>query len=223
MAGSGRPAGAGRSGPRPMVAEGASVTGGRSPSGPLGIAESSASRSRTGPSACERTFTALPTCPATDVGHPSRCRAAPSGAVRAATRGRPSPPHEPDATDGHRPDPDRTDHRPRAAERDLPHARSLPGSDVTGGRPRTPDGAHRRGRRLALVATFSAGIGVGRPGRGRSAHRSDGDPNPAAGPSRRCRPSSGVIREAWDTIHQRVRRARRARRPASSSRAPSTA
>src|SRR5687768_18414390 len=53
MAGSGRPAGAGRSGPRPMVTVGASVTGDRSPSEPLGVAESSAAGG-TGPSGGRR-------------------------------------------------------------------------------------------------------------------------------------------------------------------------
>jgi carboxyl-terminal processing protease len=54
---------------------------------------------------------------------------------------------------------------------------------------------------LALVATFSAGIGVGRlvflP--------TDGPgtiPNPASGPAASAPTQFGLIKEAWDTIHQ---------------------
>ena len=157
----GRP-GAGRSGPE---ADGRGrrrrSRAGRSPSESLGIAESThAGRSSGRRIANEPSPPADPS--ATDVGHPSPCRT-PSGAVRAASA-RPSRRHrhEPDATDGHRPDPDRTDHRPRAAD-----VTSLtPGPSQA---PTSP--AAGRGRRtavigavvvLALVVTFSAGIGVGR-------------------------------------------------------------
>ena len=149
-----------------------------------------------------------------------RCRTA-VRRRRAAARGRPSPPHEPDATDGHRPDPDRTDHRPRAAERDLPHARSLPGSDVTGGRPRTPGGAHRRDRR-ARVGRDVQRRDRGRPARDACWRAPTGTtPNPASARVRadRVRPHQGSLGHDPPAI----RRPGRARRPGSSSTAPSTA
>ena len=54
---------------------------------------------------------------------------------------------------------------------------------------------------LALVATFSAGIGVGR-----LVFLPSGGPgsisNPASGPAASAPTSFGLIKEAWDTIHQ---------------------
>jgi carboxyl-terminal processing protease len=54
---------------------------------------------------------------------------------------------------------------------------------------------------LALVATFSAGIGVGRlvflPSGGAGTI-----PNPASGPTASAPTQFGLIKEAWDTIHQ---------------------
>ena len=54
---------------------------------------------------------------------------------------------------------------------------------------------------LALVLTFSAGIGVGRlmlP----SGAPGDATPNPAAGPTASAPTQFGLIKEAWDTLHQ---------------------
>jgi carboxyl-terminal processing protease len=55
---------------------------------------------------------------------------------------------------------------------------------------------------LALVLTFSAGIGVGRlmlP----SGAPGEASPNPAAGPTASAPTQFGLIKEAWDTLHQR--------------------
>ena len=54
---------------------------------------------------------------------------------------------------------------------------------------------------LALVLTFSAGIGVGRlmlP----SGAPGDATPNPAGGPTASAPTQFGLIKEAWDTLHQ---------------------
>src|SRR6476620_11128394 len=137
IAGSGMPVGAGRNGPMPMVAEGASVTTGV-------ISEWSTRDWRVYRIVVEPSplaFPALNPLAASLVVPDER----PSQSVRLPC-GRASPPHEPDATDGYRPDPDPTDHRRGATRRDLGRSRVLPGVRVSGGGPRIPDGRHRRGR-----------------------------------------------------------------------------
>jgi carboxyl-terminal processing protease len=55
---------------------------------------------------------------------------------------------------------------------------------------------------LALVVTFSAGIGVGQliaP----SGESNGQTPNPASGPTASGAPGFGLIREAWDTLHEK--------------------
>ena len=54
---------------------------------------------------------------------------------------------------------------------------------------------------LALVVTFSAGIGVGRLVMPTGAP-AGGIPNPASGPAASAPTDFGLIKEAWDTIHQ---------------------
>lgn len=55
---------------------------------------------------------------------------------------------------------------------------------------------------LALVATFSAGIGVGGAAVIATGGASTTTPNPASTPSPSGATSFGLIKEAWDTIHQ---------------------
>ena len=174
MPGSGRPAGAARRGPRPIVAVGTSVTGRSSPTGftrdwpslPQGACRSSAVATAPDPPDANEPSPSryrIPTATA------SCCRVpgiAPGDGLRSAARQSVDTDTSKMPTDGPRTDPGRTDHRPRATGRDLPHDRSLPGSDVTGGRPRTrledPSCGHRararvdvqcrdRGRRSGVV------------------------------------------------------------------------
>lgn len=55
---------------------------------------------------------------------------------------------------------------------------------------------------LALVATFSAGIGVGRLSSSPSGASDGSAPSPASSPGASGPTTFGLIREAWDTIHQ---------------------
>src|SRR6476660_4046457 len=91
-------------------------------------------------------------------------------------------------------------------DREPPDASSL----VSGPSQAQTSAAAGRGRRtmlmgtvvgLALVATFSAGIGVGRLSASPSSVSDGSAPSPAS--STASAPTTfGLIREAWDTIHQ---------------------
>ena len=139
--------------------------------------------------------------------------------LRSAVR-RNVPPHEQHDDDGLRSDPDRTDHRPRATGRDTCRARPLPGL----GRHRRPVvDAVRWLRRaaigLALVLTFSVGIGVGTSGAARlGRHRID-DPGSRRHPRRRT--SGSFVKPG--TPCTRSTSARISSTTATSSTAPSTA
>jgi carboxyl-terminal processing protease len=93
-----------------------------------------------------------------------------------------------------------TDHEPPSVTSLTPGPSQAPTSPATG-----------RGRRsriiaafvgLALVVTFSVGIGVGQLLAPSGASNGQA-PNPASDPTASGSPGFGLIREAWDTLHQK--------------------
>ena len=211
MAGSGRPSGAGRSGPRPMVALGcvSHVVG--SPTGSLGVRERTTrpagAPARPVPSAGERTFT----FPISHVHAGTSCL--PRRVKRSAGGLRSAPsecqlPTSKIGDDGPRHDPDRTDHRHRATGHGC-RDRPLPGLDVSGGRSSTRVDDPSSGDRART------GLDVQRRDRGRTpgdacfGHCRDDDPV-----SHRQRGGDGLRLDprSMGRPPQQVRRCRRTQR-----------